>query len=370
MGWSIKLGRIAGIPVQMHLTFLLLLAWVGWSHWQRDGTSQAVITGVAFILALFGCVLLHELGHALTARKYGIKTKDITLLPIGGVARLEKMPDDPRQELWVALAGPAVNVVIAALLFGWLQISGGWQPVEQLGVARGSFVERLMIVNLFLIGFNLLPAFPMDGGRVLRALLAMRMEYSRATQAAANIGQMMAVLFGVAGLFGNPFLLLIAFFVWIGAAQEASAVQVKSVMGEVPVERAMQTNYKVLSPADTLARVTELLLEGAQQDFPVVWGSEVIGILTRADLMPALAQRDPQTPVSEVMRRDFCTANADEMLEPVFARLGAEQCRTMPVLRDGRLAGLLTMENVGEWVMVQSALRTKQDSQQNRAEND
>lgn len=359
MGWSIKLGRIAGIPVQMHLTFLLLLLWVGMSHWQRDGTSQAVVTGIAFILALFGCVLLHELGHALMARRFGIATHDITLLPIGGVARLEKMPDEPKQELWVALAGPAVNVVIAAVLYIWLQISGGWQPVEQLDVARGSFVERLMIVNLFLIGFNLLPAFPMDGGRVLRAILAMRMDYAQATRTAAGVGQLMAFGFGFIGLFGNPFLLFIAFFVWIGATQEASMVQVKSALADIPVERAMQTNFKVLSSADTLARVTELLLEGAQQDFPVMWGSEIIGILPRSDLMMALAQRGLETRVADVMRRDFCTAQAGEMLEPVFARLGQEQCRTMLVLRDGQLVGLLTMENVGEFVMIESALRTQ-----------
>ena len=356
MGWSIKIGRIAGIPVQMHLTFLLLLGWVGLSHWQREGTSRAVVSGVAFILALFGCVLLHELGHAMMARKFGIKTRDITLLPIGGVAWLEKMPDDPKQELWVALAGPAVNVVIAGVLYVWLQIAGGWQPIEQLSVSSGSFAERLMLVNVTLVLFNLLPAFPMDGGRVLRALLAIKMDYARATQIAAGIGQMMAFGLGFLGLFGNPFLLFIAFFVWIGAAQEANGVQVKSALSGIPVESAMQTNFKVLAPADTLARVTELLLEGAQQDFPVVWDSEVIGVLVRADLILALANRGLETPVSDVMRRDFRTANAGEMLAPAFAQLGQEQCRTIPVLRDGRLVGLLTPENVGEWLMIQSAL--------------
>jgi Zn-dependent protease len=359
MGWSVRLGRIAGIPVQMHMTFLLLLVWVGVSHWQREGTSQAVVSGIAFILALFGCVLLHELGHALMARRFGIATHDITLLPIGGVARLEKMPDEPKQELWVALAGPAVNIVIAIVLYLVLQISGGWQPLEQLEVARGSFVERLMIVNLFLVGFNLLPAFPMDGGRVLRAILAMRMEYGRATQTAASVGQLMAFLFGFMGLFGNPMLLFIAFFVWIGAAQEASQVQVKSTLADMPVQQAMQTNFKVLSSADTLQRVTKLLLEGAQQDFPVMWDNEVIGIVTRADLMVALAQRGLETRVADVMRRDFCVAQPDEMLEPVLARLGQEQCRTMPVLRDGQLVGLLTMENVGELLMIQAALRNR-----------
>jgi predicted transcriptional regulator len=261
--------------------------------------------------------------------------------------------------LWVALAGPAVNVVIAAVLFVWLQVTGGWQPIEQLEVGSGSFVERLMIVNLFLVGFNLLPAFPMDGGRVLRALLAMRMDYARATQRAAAIGQMMAFVFGFLGLFGNPFLLFIAFFVWIGAAQEASMVQTKSTLADVTVESAMQTNFQTLSSADTLERAVELILSGAQQDFPVVWGSEVIGILTRSQLMVALAQQGQNARVADVMSREFCQVKTTDLLEPQLVKLGQGECRTMPVLRDGQLAGLLTMDNVGEYVMIQSALHSK-----------
>jgi Zn-dependent protease/predicted transcriptional regulator len=359
MGWSVKLGRIAGITIHMHLTFLLLIFWIGLSHWLREGTWPAVVTGTGFVLALFGCVLLHELGHALAARRYGIGTRDITLLPIGGVARLERMPDEPREELWVALAGPAVNVVIAAVLGVWLFVAGGWQPISQLDVGGGSFIERLMLVNLFLVGFNLLPAFPMDGGRVLRALLAMRMDYAKATQRAAGIGQMMAFLFGFLGLFGNPFLLFIAFFVWIGAAQEASMVQTKSTLADVIVESAMQTNFQVLSSADTLERAVELILSGAQQDFPVVWGSEVIGVLTRSQLLVALAQHGQEVRVADVMSREFCQVKANDLLEPQLVKLGQGECRTMPVLRDGQLVGLLTMDNVGEYVMIQSALHSK-----------
>ena len=231
MKWSWKIGQFAGIGVYMHATFLLLVGWVAVSHWVQARSLEAVLSGVGFILALFACVVAHEYGHALTARHYGIRTKDITLLPIGGVARLERMPDDPRQELWVALAGPAVNVVIAAALFAWLVATDTFSPLAELSVAQGSFLERLMVVNAGLVLFNLLPAFPMDGGRVMRALLATRMEYTRATQLAANVGQGMALLFGFLGLIGNPFLLFIAFFVWIGAAQEASMVQMKSALG-------------------------------------------------------------------------------------------------------------------------------------------
>ena len=216
----------------MHATFLLILAWVALAH--SSGGLVGVVRVLLFILTLFGCVILHELGHALAARWYGIGTKDITLLPIGGVARLERMPEEPDQELVVAMARPAVNFVIAGLLSLWMTSAGGWQPLAHLNVSSGSFLERIMVVNVFLAAFNLLPAFPMDGGRVLRALLAKRMEYRRATQIAASIGPGMALLFGFAGLFLNPFLIFIALFVWIGAAQESSLVQMRSALGESP----------------------------------------------------------------------------------------------------------------------------------------
>jgi Zn-dependent protease len=356
MKWSWKLGEVAGIDVYMHATFVLLIGWVALSHWQEAHSLAVVVSGVAFILALFGCVLLHELGHALTAKRYGIRARDITLLPIGGVARLERMPDDPRQELWVALAGPAVNIVLAALLYGWLLATGTWDPLDQLSVTGGSFIGRLMVVNLFLAGFNMLPAFPMDGGRVVRALLATRMEYVRATQIAGSLGQGMAFLFGFIGLFANPFLLFIALFVWIGAAQETSMVQMKSALGGIPVGRAMLTEFRILSPGDPLGQAVEMVLAGSQQDFPVVENGAVVGVLTREDLLVALAKQGQESPVSAVMRRDFQVADSSEMLEPVFLRLQSCDCRTLPVTRQGRLVGLVTMDNVGEFLMIQAAL--------------
>jgi Zn-dependent protease len=362
MKWSWKIGEFAGIGVYMHATFLLLLGWVAFTHWQDEQSLGAVISGVAFVLALFACVVAHEYGHALTARRYGIKTREITLLPIGGVARLERMPADPRQELWVALAGPAVNVVIAAGLFAWLVLTSSLVPVDQIDVGRGSFLERLMVVNLFLVGFNLLPAFPMDGGRVLRAVLARRMEYTRATHVAANIGQGMAFLFGFAGLFGNPMLLFIAFFVWIGAAQESSAVQMKSALGGIPVARAMLTDFRTLQPHESLDRAAALILAGSQQDFPVVDNDRVTGVLTRADLITALSQRDRQTPVVDVMQRDFQVIDSTDMLEGVMERLQACACHTLPVMHDGQLVGLVTMDNVGEFVMIHAALAGSQAS--------
>ncbi|GIV17445.1 MAG: protease [Armatimonadota bacterium] len=357
MRWSWKLGEYAGIAVYVHATFLLLIGWIALLHWVRLGTLQAVVSGVVFILLLFGCVLLHEFGHALAAKRYGIRTRDITLLPIGGVARLERMPDNPAQELWVALAGPAVNVVIFLALYFFVQARSMLLPMEP-DVVQGSLWTRLMIVNLFLAAFNLLPAFPMDGGRVLRALLAMRMDYVQATNIAAALGQGMAFLFGFLGLFLNPFLLFIAFFVWIGAAQEASMVQIKSALGGIPVQRAMLTDFRTVSPDDPLERVVELILSGWQQDFPVIEGGRIAGILTRSDLLNALAQQGMHRLVREVMQRDFEVADAAEMLENVLPRLQACACHSIPVVRSGELVGLLTMDNIGEFMLIQSALDT------------
>src|SRR3990172_7427516 len=327
MKWSWKLGELAGIGIYMHATFVVLIGWVAASHWLEARSATVVVKGVGFILALFGCVLLHELGHALTAKRYGIKTRDITLLPIGGVARLERMPDDPRQELWVALAGPAVNVVIALALYVWLQVTGSWAPLAELGVTKGSFGGRLMVVNVFLAGFNMLPAFPMDGGRVLRALLAKRMDYVRATEIAASVGQMMAVWFGVIGLFWNPFLLFIALFVWIGAEHEAHMARFRLAFHGVPVRQAVMTRFRALGENDTLDQAVEQLLAGAQQDFPVTTDDHVAGMLPRSELIAALPQRGRDARVGDVMRRDFGTVEDTEMLERVFQRMQECSCQ-------------------------------------------
>ena len=357
MTWSWKVARIAGIDVYVHATFLMVVAWIAMLYWNQSQSLVAVVEGVGFILVLFACIVLHEFGHALTARRYGIRTRDITLLPIGGVARLERMPEEPVQELWVALAGPAVNGVIALLLFGWLHASGEWESVDRLGMARDAFVERVMLANVFLAAFNLLPAFPMDGGRALRALLATRMEYTRATQRAALIGQGMAILFGFIGLQGNPILIFIALFVWIGAGQEASMVQMKSALAGIPVRRAMLTEFGTLTATNTLGDAADLVLMGSQQDFPVVGDGRVAGILTRSDLLQALTRSGRNASVGENMRRECATADASEMLEAVLARLQGHDCHTVPITERGALIGLVTMDNVGEFLMIQAAER-------------
>ena len=358
MKWQWKLARIAGIDVYMHATFLLLIGWVAFSYWTEQGTLNAVLSGILFILLLFAFVVMHEYGHALTARKFGIKTRDITLYPIGGVARLERMPEKPIEELWVALAGPAVNVVIAAVLFGYLIFTRTFEPLTSLTVSTGSFIERLMVVNLWLVGFNLIPAFPMDGGRVLRALLGLKLEYVQATQIAAYVGQGFAFLFGFIGLFSNPFLVFIALFVWMGAAQEASMVQMKHSLSGIPVTRAMLTDFDVLSPRDTLARVVGLILAGSQHDFPVVQDDRIIGILDRDTFMKALSEHGQSIPVVEVMRTDITEIDSHEMVEAALMRLQENGSKTLPVMHNGELVGLITSENITEYLMIRSALRT------------
>lgn len=356
MKWTLKLGRFAGIDVFLHTTFFLMIFWIGITYWIQENSIAAVISGVGFILALFASVVLHEYGHALTARKFGVKTKDITLYPIGGVARLERIPENPREELWVALAGPAVNVVIAAGLFLWLVITSPLESLSNFSLGGGSFIERLMITNLVLVGFNLIPAFPMDGGRVLRALLAMRLEYTAATQLAATIGQGLAFVFGFIGLFSNPFLVFIAFFVWIGAQNEAKMVRMKSALEGIPVSRAMLTNFEAVSPDDPLSRVIDYVLTSDQKDFPVVADGQVVGILSESGLLEGLRQNGEETLVGTVMQTSFKTADSYEMLETAFARLRDCTCHTMPVFHNGELVGMVTMDNIGEFIRIQSML--------------
>jgi Zn-dependent protease/CBS domain-containing protein len=362
MRWSWRLGRLFGIDVFVHATFLILLVWVGLGHYQREGNVDGALAGVAFVLAVFGTVVLHELGHALAARRFGVKTKDITLYPIGGVARLERIPEKPSQELLVSLAGPAVNVGIAVILFVLLRASGQPTSVAAEGIVSGEpFLTRLLWVNVSLALFNLLPAFPMDGGRALRALLALRRDYVEATRTAAVIGQGIALLLGLLGLFSNPFLVFIAFFVWIGAAAELGAVQTKAALTGLPVQAAMITQFHVLAAHDTLAAASEALLAGSQVDFPVVDQSGVlVGVLTRSDLIRGLTAGGADATVEGTMTRRFETAEPGEMLDRALARLEGSGCTCIPVVSRGAVLGMVTMENVGELMMLQDAVRASQ----------
>jgi len=358
MKWSWRLGRIFGVGVYMHWTFLLLLAWIGLAQLSSGNGVLHALIGVATILLLFGIVLLHELGHSLMARHFGIATKDITLLPIGGLARLERMPEDPKQEFLVAIAGPAVNVVLAVLCAAVLLLQGSLgEPLHASQLVGDNLFLWLTLVNVSLVIFNMLPAFPMDGGRVLRALLATRMPHARATRIAANVGQAMALAFGLFGMFTQNYMLVfIALFVWLGAEGEASMAQVKSTLGGYPVSQAMITEFQSLRSTDPLSAAVEHVLASFQQDFPVVEEGRLLGILTYSGMVKALAEGGPSTPAGSVMDTEFESVAPGDALESIFPRLQQSNSPAMPVLQDGRLVGLLTPHNVGEFIMVQNAL--------------
>lgn len=356
MRWSIRIARVAGTEVKIHLTFLLLLAWIGFAHYWQGGW-EAAAEGVLFLLLLFACVLLHEFGHALAARRYGIPTPDITLLPIGGVARLQRMPEQPRQELVVALAGPAVNVVIAVLLFLLLERPKGAFLLGELAGPQAGLLAKLAWVNLALVLFNLIPAFPMDGGRVLRALLAMRMPYARATQIAAGIGQVIAFFFGFVGLFVNPLLVFVALFVYLGATQEAALAQLTDLSRGLLVSEAMVTRFVALPVDAAVDEAVEAVLRTYQHEFPVLdHQGRVCGILTRDDIIKALRREGPYTPVYQVMHRDVPSVRVDESFERAFQLMQAHRCPALPVVGyDGRLVGLITPESIGEMMMIRAA---------------
>lgn len=360
MQWSLVLGRVAGIEVRVHLTFLFLLVWIGVSHYIVGGTPAAV-TGLLFILLIFGSVLLHEFGHALAARRYGVKTPDITLLPIGGVARIEKIPDEPKQELVVAVAGPLVNVAIAAVLMILLSVINP-ATLRSVGVAtagffRGDLITRLIFVNLWLVLFNLIPAFPMDGGRVLRALLATRLGFARATRIAAGVGQAFAFLFVLAGFFINPFLIFIGLFVYMGAAGEVPAADMREFARDLPVASVMVTRFQPFRRDTPLSEAVRALLSGADKEFPVVDDDgRVVGLLCREDIVKALSQKGADTSVGDAMQTEVPTARDHEMLEGAFHRLVSGRYAALPVINfEGRLVGLLTRENVAEVMMIRNA---------------
>jgi stage IV sporulation protein FB len=356
MTWSIPLGRVLGTEIRLHLTFLLLLAWIGFSAAAQGGTAAAT-ESVVFICLIFLCVLLHEFGHVLAARRYGIATPDITLLPIGGVARLERIPEKPAEELVVALAGPAVNVVIAALLFLLL---GGLPPMEAAANMENpghSMLGRLFWVNVTLVLFNLIPAFPMDGGRVLRALLGYRMGHRRATEVAARIGQGVALLLGFWGLVGGgPLLVFVALFVWLGAGAESHAVQLREVSRGMIAADAMITRFETLPVTARIADAVELLLRTEQTEFPVVDGSgRLRGILGRSEMIRALQQAGPDSPVLEAMTREVATIPHRAPLERALEAMQQASAPVGVVDSAGRLVGLLTQENLGELMMIEAA---------------
>jgi Zn-dependent protease/predicted transcriptional regulator len=362
MRWSLKVGQLGGTVVYVHVTFFVLLAWIGVVGGLEQGSLTAAAEAVGFTTTLFACVVLHEFGHAFMARRFGIRTRDIVLYPIGGVGRLERIPEVPSQEFLIALAGPAVSVGIAAALFAALRLQGSAPQFEEFATGDVPFGERLMFINAGLAVFNLLPAFPMDGGRVLRALLAMRLDYVRATELAARIGQAIAVVFAVVGALVNPLLVIIGLFVWMGAAGEAGLAQLKRALRGAKVEAAMRTAFGEVTPDDALGRAAEMAIRHAQSAFPVLSNGHVVGLLTRRDLVHCLSEDGADRHVSDVMHRTFETADASEALDAVFGRFQQEPDTTLLVMDHGRLVGLVGLDEITNLLRFRRAVASRRPS--------
>jgi Zn-dependent protease/CBS domain-containing protein len=361
MKWSFRLFTLAGTEVRVHVTFFLLLLFVASQSFLNGQGLPAALETTLFIITMFACVVLHEFGHVMAARGYGIRTPDITLLPIGGVARLERMPRKPSEELVVAISGPLVNVIIATIIYLGLDLRAVLHPGYDF-LQAGNFFQKLMVWNVFMVVFNLIPAFPMDGGRILRAVLAIFMEYRAATRWAATVGQSIAMLVAIYMLLNHtvqPMLLLICFFVFMAAGQEAANVTQQDATRNLRVRDAMLTEFHTLPPEATLRDGVELLLAGSQQDFPVLDShGGMQGMLTRHDLISALAEKGPSQLVVDVMRRCHESTQPTIELTQALETLNASDCPAIPVLDpvSGGLVGLLTPENIGETLMVRAAL--------------
>jgi Zn-dependent protease/CBS domain-containing protein len=356
MKWSYTIGRIAGTEIKVHVTFLLLLGWWALIGYSRGGFAAGLVSTLA-LLALFACILLHEFGHILMARRFGVRTPDVILLPIGGVARLERIPDQPRQELLIALAGPAVTLALAVLFFVLHRLSGSPADVMQLSEEQ-SFLSLLATVNIYLLLFNLIPAFPMDGGRVLRALLASRLGLLRGTRIAANLGQILAVVGGLYGITRpEPLLVLVAFFVFLGANAEAAAVETRVAGEGLQVRQMMVTDFRTIPIYATLGQAVELLLSGEQREFPVVDNlGRTEGMLTRDNLIRGLSQKGPNTTVAEAMTTGVPTVSPSLGFQEALDRLRSSRLPALPVVDlGGALVGLLTLDNITDLLLVRRA---------------
>jgi len=353
MGWSLTIGHIGGTAVRLHFTFLLFLVWIGLADYAAGGPAAAV-DSVAFLILVFLCVTLHEFGHILTARRFGIHTPEVILSPIGGIANMERMPEQPMQELLVAIAGPVVNVVILALLMAGFGL--GVSELTSLNFETATLVQRLAVVNATLVLFNLVPAFPMDGGRVLRALLAMAMGPAKATDVAARIGQGFAFLFVLLGLFYNPILMLVGIFIYFAAGSEQQASAFNRFASQLRVRDAMEPSPALLRGSDPLSRAVDLLLSTPQRDFPVIDDhGAAIGLLDREAMLIGLKTHGADADVARMMR-ESSPVPQDVALAEAFADMRSRGVKAEAVSdRGGRIVGILTVENIAEMMMVENA---------------
>ena len=359
MKYAVELGKPFGIRVSVHWTFLLIIAWVVFIDLQQGLNISQIAYSVLFVLSIFVCVVLHELSHSLMARRYGINTRGITLLPIGGVADLERMPEDPRQELAVSLAGHLMNIAIAFVLWIFLSVSGAMnlEPSNFQEINHSNFLLILMFANIMLAVFNLLPAFPMDGGRVFRSLLALKMSRDDATYVAMNIGKVFAFFIALWGIYANPFLIFIAIFIYIGAQREYEMVKYSSVLSGYTVKDVLMHEYTPLHPDDPIKRAVDILLDGPEQRFIVTEEGQVKGILTRNDIIQGLMEYDQEAEVRRIMNTQVTAFSAGTSLEKAYEQMRNQQITMAPVLEDEQLTGLIDLDNINEFLMVRRAMR-------------
>lgn len=355
--YSLRIGRLAGINIFIHWSFPIIIIWVLAANIQQGLGGADLVWPVLFVLTLFACVTLHELGHALAAKRYGIQTKDITLLPIGGLARLDEMPEKPSQELWVALAGPAVNVIIFGILYALLSFREPAPAVADMGlINEHNFLYLLAVVNIWLVVFNLIPAFPMDGGRVLRALLAMKMGRLRATQWSARIGQIIAIGFILLGFYANPFLIVIGLFVIFAAQAEAGHVEVQSFLAGHTAGEIVMRDVPVLNENDPIDKAVEKLLAGQSKNFLVMDdNNNPVGTLNGDGIIRALHEAGNKVPVGSVANRNLAYVVSSEPLDKVLTMIQAEKHPLVLVTKNRELMGVIDQDNIVEFIMVLKA---------------
>ncbi len=356
---SLNLGSISGIKIIVHWTFYFLILWVVFDELKRGGTTQSILFNVAFVLAVFMCVVLHELGHALMAKRFGVNTKKITLLPIGGMASLDKIPELPKQELLVVIAGPLVNVVIAVLIYfvvpikelANINLTENLETFSELTLQN--FLLYLFVVNIGLVIFNIIPAFPMDGGRILRALLAMKINRVKATQIASSIGQIIAIIFLFIGLLFNPFLIFIALFIFLGAYGENQMVLHLSLLKGHTVEDAMMINITVFKPEDPMDIVVDKIIYGTENNFVIVKDSTIVGLLYHKDI---IENSNKNIMVKDVMDTNFKVLDVNDHLKEVYSLIQSKKTPFFPVVENKKLVGAIDNINLNEYILLQSKL--------------
>jgi Zn-dependent protease len=362
MRGSFKLGNVAGIGVFIHWTFAILIAFIIFKNYRAGHDMVQIAWSLLFIFSIFFTVFLHEMGHSLAAKRFNIVTKDITLLPIGGVARLESIPEKPKEELVVAIAGPMVNVILAIIIGVLVRIPQDAAVLTEMlssGVNAGNFFVNFFIVNIWLALFNLIPAFPMDGGRVFRALLSMNMNRSKATLIAARVGQVLAMGFVFLGFYTNPFLIFIGIFIMLGAQAENEQTQAKSALRGYKVMDVLMTNYKAIEDSEPVQTAVNLLLNGQSKNFLITSQGKPVGTLSRDNIIKALSEHGENQPISNIMDRELIFLDANSPLENAFQKGGLNKSNLMPVVYHNQLVGVLDAENILEFIMVKDALKSR-----------